>query len=70
MDQLRDQPVSVYMDNKHYGLLNFNHVWYNGVFLSLYAPSSWPFLANNLYDLLQGNATDAFLAYSFDIAVS
>ncbi|KAL2821152.1 Alpha/Beta hydrolase protein [Aspergillus granulosus] len=68
MDKLRDQPVSVYLNNTNYGLLDYNKVWYNGVFMSLYSPSFWPSLANNLYNLIQGNATDAFRAYSIDIA--
>jgi pimeloyl-ACP methyl ester carboxylesterase len=64
MVKLRDQPISVYINNTIYGLLNHDMVWYNGIFRALYKPPSWFALADNLYELMQGNATPAFIAYS------
>ncbi|OKL59895.1 hypothetical protein UA08_04966 [Talaromyces atroroseus] len=63
MEELQKQPIGVYIDNGKHGLLTFDNVWYNGVFPSLYKPQTWSGLADNLYDLLQGNATRSFLAY-------
>ncbi|KAB8068947.1 hypothetical protein BDV29DRAFT_161920 [Aspergillus leporis] len=63
MDKLREQPVSVYINNTVYGLLDYDKVWFNGVLPALYKPSTWTALADNLYKLIQGNATDAFLVY-------
>ncbi|KAJ5862406.1 hypothetical protein N7455_006474 [Penicillium solitum] len=64
LDQLRDQPVDVYINNTVYGILTYEQVWYYGVFPALYKPPLWSSLAQNLYSLLQGNATPAFLAYN------
>ncbi|KAL5359378.1 Alpha/Beta hydrolase protein [Aspergillus floccosus] len=63
METLREQPIPVYINNAAYGLLNHAKMWYNGVFPTLYNPFAWAFLADNLYALIQGNVTDAFLAY-------
>jgi pimeloyl-ACP methyl ester carboxylesterase len=64
MAKLREQPVSVYINNTEYGLLTYDMIWYNGVFMGLYKPPNWFTLANNLYELIKGNATPAYLAYS------
>ncbi|KAJ5985940.1 hypothetical protein N7522_013136 [Penicillium canescens] len=64
MVKLRDQPIGVYINNTVHGLLNHDMVWYNGIFRALYKPPSWFAFANNLYELMQGNAIPAFLAYS------
>ncbi|KAL4785326.1 Alpha/Beta hydrolase protein [Aspergillus varians] len=66
METLRDQPISIYINNSVYGLLNHEKVWYNGFLETLYKPSIWASLADNLLKLIQGNATDAFLAYGID----
>lgn len=63
MKKLQEQPVSVYVNKSVYGLLRHESFWYDGVFPSLYYPSTWVTLANHLHNLIQGNATDAFLAY-------
>ncbi|CAI7628644.1 unnamed protein product [Penicillium glandicola] len=57
MDQLRHQPLPVYINNTHYGILTYEKVW----------PPLWTSLAENLHSLVQGNATPAFLAYSPEI---
>ncbi|OQE41370.1 hypothetical protein PENCOP_c005G00233 [Penicillium coprophilum] len=64
MDKLRHQPIDVYINNTVYGILTYEKVWYNGVFAALYKPPLWSSLAQNLYSLVQGNATPAFLAYN------
>ncbi|KAL2799449.1 Alpha/Beta hydrolase protein [Aspergillus keveii] len=67
MEKLREQPVGVYINNSHHGLVAYDNVWYNGIFQSLYKPSIWTALAKTLYDLIQGNATGAFLTYDYDL---
>ncbi|KAJ5382487.1 Alpha/beta hydrolase fold-1 [Penicillium concentricum] len=64
MDKIRHQPIDVYINNTVYGILTYEKVWYNGVFTALYKPPLWSSLAQNLYSLIQGNATTAFLAYN------
>lgn len=64
MDQLRNQPLDVYINNTVYGILTYEKVWYNGVFAALYKPPLWSSLADNLHSLIHGNATPAFLAYN------
>ena len=63
INRLREQPIGVYVNNTAYGLLRYEELWYNGVLPALYDPSTWNILANHLYLLIQGNATDAFLTY-------
>lgn len=63
MEGLRVQPQGVYVNNTVHGILDYDAVWYNGVFPALYKPPMWYSLARNLYGLIRGNATDAFLAY-------
>ncbi|KAK3317556.1 Alpha/Beta hydrolase protein [Cercophora scortea] len=61
--KLRDEPLSVYVNNSVYGVLDYWAVWNDGIFPALYKPANWYTLATNLASLLQGNATDAFLEY-------
>lgn len=61
--ELKEQPISVYVNSTLYGLLDYPSLFYNGIFPSLYKPASWYSLADNLAKLLKGNATDAWLAY-------
>ncbi|KAK0754306.1 Alpha/Beta hydrolase protein [Schizothecium vesticola] len=63
--KLRDEPLPVYINNTVYGALDQWSVWYDGVFSALYRPALWSKLASNLASFLGGNATDAFLAYSW-----
>ncbi|KAJ5493895.1 Alpha/beta hydrolase fold-1 [Penicillium fimorum] len=64
MDKIRHKPIDVYINNTVYGILTYEKVWYNGVFKALYNSVRWPPLAQNIYSLIQGNATPAFLAYN------
>jgi hypothetical protein len=66
MDTLREQPISVYINNSVHGLLDYEKVWYNGFFEALYKPPLWTALAENMNKLILGNATDAFLAYGIE----
>ncbi|KAB5578829.1 Alpha/Beta hydrolase protein [Coniochaeta sp. 2T2.1] len=63
LEEMKDQPIAVYVNDTVYGLLTFEKLWLNGVFPALYFPESWYGLANNLAQLLEGNATNAYLAY-------
>jgi pimeloyl-ACP methyl ester carboxylesterase len=60
---LKDQPWSVYINESTYGVLTHDNLLYDGIFPALYRPATWPRLANCLSDLLNGNATEAFLEY-------
>ncbi|KAI1345520.1 alpha/beta-hydrolase [Xylaria sp. FL0043] len=60
---LREQPLSVYVDSKRYGLLDDRALLYNAIPTALRKPATWPTLADNLAKWLDGNANDAFLAY-------
>ncbi|KAH8893028.1 alpha/beta-hydrolase [Thozetella sp. PMI_491] len=64
---LRNEPISVYINNSYYGLLTHHDIWVNGIFRALYEPAgTWYELANSLAGLLKGNATEAFLVYHRD----
>ncbi|KAL2136889.1 hypothetical protein VTI74DRAFT_615 [Chaetomium olivicolor] len=63
VEKLKEEPVGVYLNNTVHGVLDYWAVWYNGVFPALYKPASWRDLADNLSQLLKGNATAAFMAY-------
>jgi pimeloyl-ACP methyl ester carboxylesterase len=58
-----DEPMSVYVNNTAWGLLDRETVLGTAIFPALYKPSTWYALADRLAKLLEGNATEAFLAY-------
>ncbi|ROV94100.1 hypothetical protein VMCG_08220 [Cytospora schulzeri] len=58
-----EEPLSVYINNTAYGLLDYSKILFTGIFPSLYKPAQWYTLADRLARLLEGNATEAFLAY-------
>ena len=64
LDEIKEQPISVYLNNSNYGLLDYASLMYDGIFPILYRPASWYSLAENLAKLLDGNATAAWLAYA------
>ncbi|KAI2606211.1 alpha/beta-hydrolase [Hypoxylon fragiforme] len=66
IDDLRESPLSVYINTTVYGTLDYETLWYRAVFPALYKPATWYALADRLASLLQGNATSAFLAYGLD----
>ncbi|KAI1160733.1 alpha/beta-hydrolase [Nemania serpens] len=61
--ELREQPVSIYVNNKIYGLLDDRALLYDAIPTALRKPAMWFTLAENLAKWLDGNATAAFLAY-------
>lgn len=63
LHELKEQPLSVYVNSTLYGLLDYPSLLYNGIFPLLYRPAGWYGLADNLAKLLEGNATAAWLAY-------
>lgn len=62
-ESISEEPLSVYINNTAYGLLDYSKILYTGIFPALYKPAQWYSLADRLAKLLEGNATDAFLAY-------
>ncbi|KAE8452934.1 hypothetical protein EG329_012121 [Mollisiaceae sp. DMI_Dod_QoI] len=63
--RLEEEPIPVYLTNSNYGAITRIKIVLNAIFPALYRPSpQWPTLAKNLAELLKGNATPAFNAYS------
>jgi pimeloyl-ACP methyl ester carboxylesterase len=60
---LREQPLSVYVNNAVYGLLDDKTLLYDAIPTALKRTATWSTLANNLAKWLDSNATDALLAY-------
>ncbi len=60
---LQQQPLDIYVDNRLYGLLDDKALLYDAIPTALRKPATWPMLADNLAKWLDGNATEAFLAY-------
>jgi pimeloyl-ACP methyl ester carboxylesterase len=63
IEQLQKQPLAVYINSTTYGTLDHKKLLYDALFPGFYKPQLWTQLAKNLAKLLQGNATDAYLAY-------
>ncbi|KAK3349009.1 Alpha/Beta hydrolase protein [Lasiosphaeria hispida] len=61
IENLRDNPISVYINSTVYGIVDYWKVWHQVVFISLYRPAQWYATAEKLDSLLRGNATDIFL---------
>ena len=60
LDELKHQPLNVYINSSVHGILDYDKVWYNGIFPALHNPSGWGFLAVVLHTLIRGNAKHAF----------
>lgn len=63
---LREQPLSVYINETHHGLVGFDTIFYTAIFGALYKPEGWHRLADTLTQLLNGNATQALLEYGLE----
>lgn len=63
VDSVYEEPLSVYINNTEYGLLDYAKILFDGIFPVLYKPANWYPLADKLAKLLQGNATEVYLAY-------
>lgn len=66
MDDLKKQPLSVYVNNSQYGLLDYQKIWYGALFPALYKPQNWYKFADRMEQLMNGNATEAFEDYGMD----
>jgi len=62
-NSIYDEPLSVYVNNTVWGTLDYFKIMYSAVFPALYKPANWYDLADRLAKLLEGNATEGFLAY-------
>lgn len=65
-DRIYDEPLGVYVNNTAWGTLDHAKILYNAIFPTLYKPANWYQLADRLFGLLSGNATEAFLAYGME----
>ncbi|PFH62763.1 hypothetical protein XA68_11986 [Ophiocordyceps unilateralis] len=61
--QLSAHPMPVYVDIFKQGVLDYSTVLNEVIYSSLFAPSSWPLLARRLVQIMEGNATEVFLAH-------
>ncbi|KAF2099489.1 alpha/beta-hydrolase [Rhizodiscina lignyota] len=61
---LYDDPIPVYINASLHGEIRFFDVAWDGIFPSLYKPTTWPQLAENLAALMQGNLSVPFQAWS------
>ncbi|KAL1864588.1 hypothetical protein Daus18300_007605 [Diaporthe australafricana] len=62
VDETRDQPLSVYVNNTVYGTFDYANILTNAIFYTLYAPHrSWGPVADQLAGFLKGNATDLWM---------
>ncbi|KAI2472380.1 alpha/beta-hydrolase [Annulohypoxylon bovei var. microspora] len=61
--QLKDSPLSVYLNTTVYGIIDYETIWYKAIFPALYKPANWYSLAEQLAKILEGNATEALLSY-------
>ncbi|KAM0185587.1 hypothetical protein ACHAPI_012093 [Fusarium lateritium] len=66
IDELKEQPMDVYINSTTYGLLDYQKIWYGAVFPVLYKPERWPAFAERMEHLIHGNATEALLEYGLD----
>lgn len=57
-----DGPMPVYINSTMFGTISYDSL-VTGIFLAMYTSKSWYSLADDLAQLLSGNATGAFLAY-------
>lgn len=64
VDELQDEPLSVYVNSTLYGTFDHQNFLTNAIFYSLYAPKkAWVPFAEQLAKFLQGNATDIWMEH-------
>lgn len=66
VNDLKDQPLSVYVNASVYGTLDYQKILHEAIFTALYKPLGWYDLADRLAGILEGNATEALLAYGLE----
>ncbi|KAH7035856.1 Alpha/Beta hydrolase protein [Microdochium trichocladiopsis] len=59
--QLKEHPLSTYINNTHYGIITAEIVLLKATFNALYKPSRWPDLADRLSELMGGNGSQFLL---------
>ena len=62
-NDLKKQPMNVYVNNSMYGLLDYQKIWFGALFPVLYKPERWHMFAERMSQLLSGNATQALMDY-------
>ncbi|CAG9986628.1 unnamed protein product [Clonostachys byssicola] len=67
-DQLKDQPVSAYINSARYGLINYQTLFFNAIFPVLLNPASWYSFSLILSSFMNGNATTMFSVFGSDSA--
>ncbi|KAK3181622.1 hypothetical protein K4F52_007000 [Lecanicillium sp. MT-2017a] len=63
INNLREDPVSLYVDEKTYGILKFDNLWLDAIFPATYTPAGWYKLANNLASYLSGDVSGVLKDY-------
>ncbi|GKZ92275.1 hypothetical protein AnigIFM59636_004997 [Aspergillus niger] len=64
LHELEEEPIPVYLNSTNYGAITRRTLVTNGIFFALYKPTTWPSFAKILAELLNGNTTPAYNAYS------
>lgn len=64
VEELKDEPLSIYVNETMYGIFDYPNFVTNAIFYSLYSPNkAWPPVAEQLAKFLQGNATDVWMEH-------
>lgn len=64
VDKVKDEPLSIYVNNTVHGVFDYPDLLTNAIFYSLYAPkNAWYPVAHQLARFLEGNATDLWMAH-------
>lgn len=64
VEELKDEPLSVYVNSTLYGTFDYPNFITNALFYSLYAPKrAWVPVAEQLAKFLQGDATDIWMEH-------
>lgn len=62
-EELKKQPMSVYVNSTHYGTIDYTTLWHNAFFREIYTPITWFGLADKLAKLLEGKPGEFFLKF-------
>lgn len=62
-EQLKRQPMSVYINSTHYGTIDYTTLWHDAFFRTVYTPITWYGVAERLAKLLEGHPEDFFLRF-------
>ena len=63
VNSLRDDPMSIYIDKKSYGVIQYDNIWLDAIFPATYSPAIWYRLADNLANLMSGDGSKALKEY-------